>query len=515
MGWALRVFVSAFVVAGCGGSTIDRTSNGRSPPPNGGRDGGSSGGGDSGGGAREAGTDADAAPPDPADYLRPRSGSRLTVIEPYAPDQPMLWDQEKGIQCRPQLATDGTMRCLPNFGNGVSFSDSACKHPVINPVIDTCAGAAKYYIDGDFSGQCGSGNVSVYTAGARIDTPQALYPHNAYPCSLLDRSQPGDPSGNYYEAVPVDSTEWVSFKEEVLTITDELAVTVWVGADGSRLPHGFELLPSKKRCEPTPSLQDPPAPRTWCIPKVRARFGDGFPTDQCTGDHLAGACEPTDVIDDYPYDTEGIFETGERVTTVYFTNPNENGKCMTLPPGFTSAPNTSVFYRKGPPLTLDHYPTLSQTRQGSGRVQIDYLTSAGKNLRVESYFDTKYGQACTPTELSSGGTWCVPGAYQMTSGNLYSFYADPACTRGLVDVGGPGRNPYLFALVYSAGHQCTAWATPTLHSVTEYRGPIFQNSAGQCAPMDPPTLPPLPISQLYLEPGQPIDPSGVLATVPE
>jgi hypothetical protein len=325
----------------------------------------------------------------------------------------------------------------------------------------------------------------------------------------------GPSDGDYFEAVPSAPAEWTSFKEDVVPVTDALAVTVWVGADASRLPHGFELLPSKARCEALPTLQEPPAQQMWCIPKARARLGDGFPTDQCTGQHLAGACEPTDVIEQNPYDVIGLLETGERVSTVYFTNPNENGKCMTFPPGFTSAPNPSVFYRAGSLLMLDRYPTLRRARQGSGRIQIDYLTSAGKNLRVESYFDTKYGQPCTPTELSTGGTWCVPGAYQLMPGNIYNLYADPACTRALVDSGGfPGQSsPFLFALVYPAGHSCTTWGAPTLHSVKEYRGPVFQNSAGQCAPMD--SIPvPLPSPQLYLEPGAPIDPASVLAEVP-
>lgn len=260
---------------------------------------------------------------------------------------------------------------------------------------------------------------------------------------------------HYYDAVPSDPTEWVGFTEEVFPVTRALAVTVLVGADGSRLPHGLRLLPSNVRCEATPDLRELGA-HTWCIPTVRAVPGDGFPTDQCTGEHLAGACEPTDVIALRPYgQLADLFETGERISTVYFENPNEGGKCMTFPPAWTSAPNPSVFYRSGPRLTPEHYPALTRTQQGSGRLQVEYLTSGGKNLFVESYFDTTYAVSCTPTELSTGGTWCLPANISFTANFVYNVYADASCTRPIASYDPhQGKNPYQFALVYQSGHGC-------------------------------------------------------------
>jgi hypothetical protein len=500
-----RILVTAtVVVAGCGGETVDRISTGHSPPTN---------------VSQDAGSDGGVVPPLPAEFERPSSGTRLTVIEPYSPDRPILWDQEKNTRCRPQLATDGTMRCLPDSGYAVMFADSRCTHGVIIDTEDACGGSLKYYVDGDGGGTCGSGMTTVYTAGARLDRPQELYPHNANPCSLLDLTVQQESPGPYYEAVPSDPAEWVAFTEEVVPVTDALAVTVWIGADGSRLPHGLKLLPSKTSCDAYPRPQEPAAPRTWCIPMARARPGDGFPTDQCSGERLAGACGPTDVIELSPSGQNlDLLETGEVVSTVYFANPNEGGKCMTFPPAWTSAPNTTVFYRNGPPLPLERYPTLTVSRQGSGRVQVEYLTSGGKNLFVESYFDTKYGQRCTPTELSSGGTWCVPAEIGFTQDLVYGPYADPGCTRPLASAD-PGQGTQPFALVYPSGHSCTSWALPTLHSVLEYRGPTFEKSAGSCVPSLPPPLPPLPRPSpqppLWLEPGSPIDPAEVLGAVPQ
>jgi hypothetical protein len=426
-------------------------------------------------------------------------------------EHPTLWDHEKNIQCTPLLASDGTMRCLPDSSYGVLFLDSACKHAVIGALRDVCAGSTKYYFDGDGAGQCGTGVTTVYTAGAPIDTPQALYPHNAFPCSLLDRTTPPSEGMSYYEGIPSDPTEWVSFEDEAVPVTDALAATVWVGTDGSRLPHGFALLPSKRPCEPLPPPpQDPRPQRMWCIPTLRARLGDGYPTDECTGEHLAGACGPTDVIELDPSRVT-LLETGERVSDVYFMNPNENSKCMTFPPPWTSAPNPSVYYRSSPPLTLSRYPKLSHAKQGADRIQIEYLTSDGKNLRIESYVDTQYGEPCTPTELATGGTWCVPAAFPMTTGKggLFNEYADSTCTdRPIVTADDPAIvNPFLFVLVYPAGHACTTWGKPTLHTLARYSGATFQSVDGQCVPAG--STP--PHYSKWWVPGEAIDPSGVIA----
>jgi hypothetical protein len=76
------------------------------------------------------------------------------------------------------------------------------------------------------------------------------------------------------------------------------------------------------------------------------------------------------------------------------------------------------------------------------------------------------------------------------------------------------NSPDQFVLVYPAGHACTAWGAPSLHSVTEYRGPVFQNADGPCTSLQAIPTPGFPSSQAYFEPGSPIDPASVLAEVP-
>jgi hypothetical protein len=496
MGWALRALLTAFVVIGCGGETIEGTSAGGSPPTNIGRDGGRTSDASSEGGV-----------PDPADYERSRSGTRLTVTEP-SPGHPTLWDRDKNIRCVPRLATDGTTRCLPDWSNSALFSDSLCTHAVISPTSDDCGVSSRYYLDSDRVALCGTGKTTVYTAGAPIDTPQAVYPHDGSPCSLADQSmvQPGP----FYEAVVSDPTEWVELTTEMVPVTEALGVVVWVGTDGSRLPYGLRLLASAKPCDAYPPPQEPAPLHTWCIPSLRARPGDGFPTDQCTGEHLAGACEPTNVIE-APTD---LLETGATVSTVFFQNPLENLKCMTLPPAFTSAPNPSFYYLSGPPLQRDQYPALELTRQGSGRVQAEYWTNNGKNLFVVSYYDTKYGDRCIPTEFASGGTWCVRGTtIPFTPRIAYHVYADPECTRELtVTAAGPSpNNEKPLGLVYPSGHSCTSWELPTLHSLQEYRGPTFMFSATGCQPSQSQNPPDMQM----MEPGAAVDPSSAFGAVPD
>src|SRR5262245_56598645 len=86
----------------CGGETIDRFAVGHAPPTKVDKD---------------AGTDAGTAPPPaPFEVESSRGGTRLTIAETYSTDDPAFWDQEKKTVCRMGMASDGTMRCLPNFG---------------------------------------------------------------------------------------------------------------------------------------------------------------------------------------------------------------------------------------------------------------------------------------------------------------------------------------------------------------------------------------------------------------
>lgn len=491
----LLAVMGILAAVSCGGHATERASVHESPPTSsdGGHDGGIS----------------DAAVFD-GRVLPPGSGTRLTVLQMFPPEFPLIWDEEKQIACTPQRASDGTERCLPSSAPAAMYLDSSCTHAVVQPGPDACGALGKYFLDTGGGGQCPDRTTKVFVAGSRIQTPQELYPHNGSPCALLDRAETPIPTDEYYDAVLSDPTDWVLLTEEVVPVTDDLALVTWKGADGSQIPNELRLRSSGKVCSRYPLPGDlTPSQKSWCIPSLRAHQGDGFPNEQCSGQGLAASCGATEVI-------EGpeLFQTGASVSPVYFKNPAESGKCMTLPSAWTSSPNPSVFYTYGPPLGLDEYPPLDVTREGTDRIRIDYLTSQGKNLIVEAFYDTTYGVPCSPTRLSDGTNWCVPAVLAFMPDSPYDF-ADPQCSRPVVIAPPPSAAPpsttperLPFVLVYPPGHSCNPKAEPTIHSAVEYKGPMFQLIGGQCYPgaVDP--------GSLIFEAGAPLDPSTVVAPIP-
>lgn len=482
------VVVGVFALAGaCGGETVGHASI-HDTPPTSSKDSGSDGG----------------LPKADAGVVRMDGGTRLTVLP-----GPQIWDEEKHVLCTPRLATDGTERCLPYpLAQPVEFTDSSCQQAVIRDQNDVCGAPLKYYVDSGEAGSCSTHETTVYVAGSAIDTPKRTYPHNANPCSLFDRSASPSP-GSYYEAVPSAPADWVEFTEVVEPVTEALGVASWKAPDGTRIPNGLRLLPSGEACEGFFS----DATETHCIPTLRASPGDGFDNDQCTGQPVAGSCGPAGII--VSASPSQLYETGAVVSPVYFHSPTDVTQCTTLPASWTSPPNPSVFYEFGPPVSLDKYPALTLVKVGSDRLQIEYVTSGGKNLLVNSYFDTKYGMPCTPTMLSDGGTWCVPGAMAFIP-ETDNVFADSRCTRpigdGSIQQSVPGPQTGLvfpFALVFPRGSSCNPKLLPTLSAIVEYSGPTYQLSGDQCVSADGTTT-----DVHWYAPGTSVDPSNVLVPVP-
>lgn len=500
--------IVGLALAACGGETIGHTRTVDHVPPT------TLDGGRSEGGTSDGGAESEASIPNDEDALKPRDGSRLQILWPYYFGGPRLWDGEKGIECAPRPAADGKVHCMPvpTVGGALLFTDSTCKHAVIQHDAQIQCGSAPYYADADEAGQCPTHQTRVYSAGSPIDAPSEVYPHNANPCSLLDRTATISGTPSFFEAVPSDASEWTLLTEEVVPVTDSLAVAVWTGSDGSRMPYELRLRSNGAPCD---QYSSPDQSTTyWCVPKLRAHPGDGFPDDQCTGQPLAGACGKTDIIE---FISDGVLsETGKVVSPVFFKNPNESGKCMTLNPAFTSVPNPSVFYTTGQPLNPNRYPPLVMASGGSGRIRLQYMTSEGKNLFVESYYDAELGQQCTPTRLSDGGAWCVAGGFEFRPENPAYYFGDSACTRELTVASSPLVEPgvpnYRYALVYQPNSACNPKAFPEIHSIIVYSGPLFQKvSEAACVPVPPSDLQGL----RFYEPGPPIDPASVLAQVPQ
>jgi hypothetical protein len=299
--------------------------------------------------------------------------------------------------------------------------------------------------------------------------------------------------------------------EEIVPATDALSVVVWKGADGSRLPYGFRLRRTNARCDKYPAISETTL-AAHCIPSEHARPSDGFSDDQCSAQQpLFGSCGPTEVAE---MPDSSLFSTDKKISPVYFKNPANVVGCVVLPPPSTSAPNRSVFYTIGTALDQGSYPELDVKRQGSERIQVDYITSAGKNLFAESYYDTKYELRCWPKQLSDGGRWCIPGALEFKA-DYPGFFSDPQCTRAVgADTPQPllpdvAPQPSLFALVYPPGHSCDAHLRPTLYSLEKYNGPLFQYQSDVCLPARTPS----PGTQLYVA-KDPLDPSSAVGALP-
>lgn len=450
--------------------------------------------------------------------IDPKSGSRLTVL-PYSPSFPPVRDLERNVNCTPRLAADGVERCLPYFPHPVHFSDPSCTHAVIvrgQGPPTYCQGGDEYFTDDGGARRCFAPGMTVYTAGASIDPPPQLYGHGTEFCAPVGVKPAMGSVLEFYEAVPSDPTKWVELVEDVIPVTDLLAVVNWRGTDGSILRNGFRLLPSGIACDqyPDPNLSPELLPESWCVPSMRARVQAIYPEyadSQCSGERLAASCDIAEVIQGEPSPIPPLYEAGSPVSPVYFQNAFDGGKCTLLPPHDPSNPDASIFYTQGPRLEPGRYPSLTLGRIGTGRIQTEYLQNAGKNLAAGAFYDTRYDQRCTPMPLSDGKTWCVPGALWVDSSNLNAF-ADSTCTHRIVISAAQSDDPlapFRFGLLFPDDRACKPTEYPTLHSIQEYGGSAFEQVEGECLPFSPQG--PMP---LMFELGDELDPSTVVEKMP-
>jgi hypothetical protein len=197
------------------------------------------------------------------------------------------------------------------------------------------------------------------------------------------------------------------------------------------------------------------------------------------------------------------------VSPAYFQNAFEGGTCTPLPPHNPSSPDASLFYARGPRLELGRYPALTLGRSGTGRIQTEYLQSAGKNLASDAFYDTRYDQRCTPMPLSDGKVWCVPGALWVDSSNMNAF-TDSLCTHPIATStarAGDPLTPFRFGLLFPDDRYCKPAEYPTLRSIGEYSGPAFEKVGSECTPFRSP--PPM-----MFELGEQLDPASVIERMP-
>jgi hypothetical protein len=444
--------------------------------------------------------------------------TRLTV-RTHGLGNVQIRDEEKGTDCTPTPADDGTERCLPPYAGAgrVLFADSECTIPVIFPTsLDPCDTAPPAYF-AHYGGPagCAARKTTTYTRGSTIETPSALYNQSLGNCYVVkdsDRPSFGLVDGTFYEALPLPASDWVKLTKETVPVTDALALVGWKGADDSVIPDGFELLSSGTPCTPYPSDARPGDERR-CVPAVRAVVSSGVHGDAiCEGPPLATSCTPTEVLDlgsemdDSGTLVEHLSEAVSAGSTGYFVNPFAGRACEVFPafPG-----DASYLYTPGGPLALNRYPLLDLTVEGTVRLQTQYWTSNGKNLLAQSLYDSTYGETCTPMQLSDGGRWCVPN-----STIRFDYYGDTRCTV-LIGVSTSQVSNTRMGILNPGDGRCPDSTPPVLHVAIPSTGSSYY--AMQFSDNEPPhcdLVGSVPGNVRLFEPGMPLDPSTVFAAAP-
>lgn len=373
----------------------------------------------------------DAAPDAGPPMTGPVSGTRLKAgwIEGSDGSRLFAGMRDSGladVPCSPQVADDGTMRCLPTITVAPSvFADAACTQPVAS-WFRQCLAAPSYARTVE-NVSCVD-RATIREVGPPM-TPTALYRMSPTGTCVV---APIDARQDYLlvgDVVP--AAAFVAMTSELSDTPSALELVYQIGADGSRVPvSGWDEVGE-----------------TSCIPWNTA---DGI------------RCGPTDPDDLSPFSlfsddacTARIAQTSPtcapEIIATYQTDPVD--KC---------APPFSRFYRPGAPLDpppaeiyfspfagfcsattvspdLDYRPmtdeivpaslvALTPAVQPSTRLEVALWSSADGFLDLSSngiagVFDPLLDATCFPTLMSDGTRRCAPQG-EFTS----TYFTDDACT---------------------------------------------------------------------------------------
>jgi hypothetical protein len=454
-----------------------------------------------------AGTDAGSSPPPAGE----KSGSRVTVRvwsgDDGATETRYAWDESRGVECSPQLAADGTERCLPVSSPGLDllFSDASCTHALIPSSDASCTPPPRFVVDTP-AASCPPAAVHVYEPGAKADAPPRLY------ARLFGFCLPQQPSSGQelFEGVESKPEDWVALTRETVAVTSELGVSFWTGEDGSRLKDGLVLLPDDVPCELSSYTQDAASgPLLRCLPTARAVEGrSSYMGDTCSS-YLTSSpsCQPARLIERVGEATQcgspvQLFEIGAELDGSA-VHQLSGGACTPVPPAFVGQDH---YYATGEPLADDRYPRVELLHDGSGRLAQEYLVSDGKKIAAKGIFDTKRKTSCTSVALPDGTTGCV------SSGELASFngdYADPDCTQPVASVACPkeGLTPRAVVVDQPPTRTCVSAVSALRTLGKPYTGPVYARTGASCQEGQRNDV------DTYYEVGGPVAPSSLFAAL--
>jgi hypothetical protein len=387
-------------------------------------------------GGRDAAADADA-----GDLPSYRSGSRLRARLVKADGVALFvgWHDQgpNDVDCSYGIADDGRMRCLPQ-GQDVSslqgyFADPNCTMPIGVP--SGCA-PPRFVVGTVGMGATTTCDSSVWRMGTAMPPAGMIFQNfGGQPC-VIASMQPS----TVYPLTQIPAAQFVAATTTRRTRGSGLAMEWLEGEDGSLEASGLFDTKRNARCGPN-ALGSPDFGSLFpgrCVPNDVAWIIDLYSDPSCTMPAAwgvpASACmpAPTAVIDapgqGSPWNGMGcsppapsLAEIGPPITSTIYGNNTGGSACA--PTGIGS----SAAFAVGAPIAPDALPALLPGDQGTGRIRLRTLTTAGGvPLFARTLFDSQLGAECAPTAVPDGTLRCVP-SYPYVD----LVYADPACTMAL------------------------------------------------------------------------------------
>jgi hypothetical protein len=480
------------------------------------------------------------------DELTPKSGSRIAVTGIVADgeilDVRTVEDKQRSVGCSVVNGEDGVLRCLPPQGD-VVFRDAACTDPLLrgapsNGVCPSVAGPE--YTAYAPAVACPGSKVTVLRVGPLADTPSKIFKLDPDTGACVD-----DQTlmfTDYYATSPSPASDWVSFERDLVKVTPELGVEMWIGQDGSRIPGTYRLLAGDVACEPLGSSGNPTANEpNHCIPSNRAHEASYYLDSACTNFVTVGqhSCDPPTISErhaDTMTCTQRYFELAKAVdpASLYWRIP---GELMGQSPDMAPCEQANAFflanssyYPIGAEIDVARYPEMRLAPEGTGRIRPWYWESGGRRLLPTPHADSvaqdaQLGKSCYAVTFADGKMRCASAIGPLDG----YFFADAACTRPLYEFQG-----FTAAPCSPLGPTKVDWVqngdapepicgggsgVSTLRPVLrEHQGSIYRRDPvqddGHCRLFPPSEYPVAPgrTFQFY-DVGDPVDPSTVFAEV--
>ena len=358
-----------------------------------------------------------------------QSGARLRAVL-KAIDQARLFeawhDTMLDVDCAFSVASDGRSRCVPlpptaDFG----FSDSACTMPVAIMYGGMPTGGVYFPTAGN-TFVCGRGN-PIYLPGAPLKSTPAMLYHQLGDGSCQPGGAPptGAPALAYGAAV--DPATLVGATEMPEPRDARLRARVLYADDGARRVIGVHDIARNHPCD----LQTDPS-GSFCAP---TNVAYDYPT------YADAACMvPITVYVHFESNQEACKTTPDAVAVgypqAYFSTGTPNpiqtyDRSLTCAPHVSTAADARTLWNKGAPIARGEFASLTLTREGPGRIQLEQVKgSEGELLFTANAYDATKGFFCAYGIAADLQHRCLPVDQGATAGIV--FFSDAACMSALI-----------------------------------------------------------------------------------